>query len=173
MAVLELRIYGDPVLREHAAPIGEVDDEVRALAGDMLDTLAEAEGVGLAGPQVGASRRIIIVHPAPESGDDREEPRILINPEILSRTGPQVSAEEGCLSIPGIYDSVKRPTKVKVRALQLRGEAVSEVEFEAEGMVARILQHEIDHLDGVLFIDKVGPMRRALLNKRLRELRDE
>jgi peptide deformylase len=99
----------------------------------------------------------------------RDEPRVLVNPEVLERGGPQVTGEEGCLSIPGIYDTVKRPDRVRVRALDLDG---AELRIEAEGMLSRILQHEIDHLDGVLFIDRIGPMRRALLNKRLRELRE-
>ena len=166
MAVREIRLYGDPVLREPAEPIAEIDDEVRALAGDMLDTLAEAEGVGLAGPQVGASRRIIVVHPPPEDGGEREKPRVLINPEVTKKEGPQVVHEEGCLSIPGIYEMVKRPRRVHVRATGLEGH---EFEIEATGWLSRILQHEIDHLDGVLFVDKIGPMKRALLKKRLRE----
>jgi peptide deformylase len=92
---------------------------------------------------------------------------VLVNPEVVDRGGPQVGAEEGCLSIPGIYDTVKRPDRVRVRALDLDGR---DVEVDAEGMLSRILQHEIDHLDGVLFVDRVGPMRRALLGRRLREL---
>jgi peptide deformylase len=164
---LDIRLYGDPVLRERAEPIPEVDDEVRRLAADMMETLAQADGVGLAGPQVGERRRIIVVHPPPPAEDEvREKPRVLVNPEVLERGGPQESAEEGCLSIPGIYDQVKRPRRVKVRALDLDGNAI---EIEEEGITSRILQHEIDHLDGVLFVDRIGPMRRALLKKRLRE----
>ena len=170
MAHLEIRLYGDPVLREKAAPVAEVDDSVRALAADMLETLEQADGVGLAGPQVGRKERIIIVHPPPTHPDEvRDEPRILVNPEVLEKGGPAESAEEGCLSIPGIYETVKRPRRVRVRALDLDG---SGIEIEAEGILSRILQHEIDHLDGVLFIDRVGPMRRALLKKRLREFLD-
>jgi peptide deformylase len=167
--VRPIRIWGDPVLREKARPIDSIDDEVRRLAEDMLETLADAEGVGLAGPQVGASRRIIIVHPAPRDGEPREEARVLLNPDVVERGGPQVGAEEGCLSIPGIYETVKRPERVRVRALDLEGKSV---EIDASGIVARILQHEIDHLDGVLFVDRVGPMRRALLRRRLRELQE-
>ncbi|MGQ0723345.1 MAG: peptide deformylase [Candidatus Eiseniibacteriota bacterium] len=167
MAVRPIRIYGDPVLREKARPVERVDAEVRRLAEDLLETLADAEGVGLAAPQVGASQRIIVVHPAGEDGQPREPPRVLVNPDVVDRGGAQVGAEEGCLSIPGIYDTVKRPDRVRVRALDLDGH---EVEIDADGMLARILQHEIDHLDGVLFIDRVGPMRRALLGRRLREL---
>ncbi|HMB71027.1 MAG TPA: peptide deformylase [bacterium] len=165
MAVLEIRVYGDPVLREKAESVQEVDEEVRALAADMLDTVLDAEGVGLAGPQVGAPLRIIVVHPPPGDGGEREAPTVYLNPRIVSRTGPRESAEEGCLSIPGIYETVKRPRAVRVRARDLDGETI---EFDADGMLARIFQHEIDHLDGVLFIDRIGPMRRALLKKQLR-----
>lgn len=172
MALREIRIYGDPVLRQKATAIEEMDDEVRTLAADMLETLADAEGVGLAGPQVGVRRRIIVVHPPPASDDspEREPARVYVNPEVVSSSGPQESAEEGCLSIPGVYEVVKRPRNVKVRALDLEGERV---EIEVEGMLSRIIQHEIDHLDGVLFVDRIGPMRRALLKKQLRAFLDE
>jgi peptide deformylase len=170
VALLPIRIYGDPVLRRKAAPVEKIDDGIRRLAADMLETLADAEGVGLAGPQVGESRRLIVVHPPAGRGEEREEPRVLVNPEVVETDGPQVSGEEGCLSIPGIYEDVKRKERVRVKALDLGG---GEVELTADGWAARILQHEIDHLDGVLFIDRVGPMRRALLRKRLRELQEE
>jgi len=141
---------------------------VRSLARDMLDTLVEAEGVGLAGPQVGEERRIIVVHPpAPGRDEVREEPAVFLNPEVVETRGPTVAEEEGCLSIPGIYAMVNRSSRVRVRALNLEGE---EIELEADGMLARILLHEIDHLDGVLFIDRIGPMRRALLKRQLKEM---
>jgi len=168
--VRKIRIYGDPVLREKAAPIGAVDGGVRDLAADLLDTLAAADGVGLAAPQIGESRRILVVHPPPE-GDagDRPEPSVWVNPEIVERGGGEELAEEGCLSIPGLYEDVKRSRRIRVRAQDLDGRAV---DATAEGIVARILQHEIDHLDGVLFVDRVGPLRRALLKKRLQALRE-
>jgi len=169
VAVLPIRIYGDPVLRKKAAPVADIDDEVRRLAADMLETLADAEGVGLAGPQVGESRRLIVVHPPAGRGEDRQEPRVLVNPQVVQAEGPQVSGEEGCLSIPGIYEDVKRKERVRVKAVDLDGD---DVELDADGWNARILQHEIDHLDGVLFVDRIGPMRRALLKKRLRELQE-
>jgi peptide deformylase len=166
VSVLKIRTYGDPVLREKAAPIAEIDDDVRALAADMLDTVADAEGVGLAGPQIGVSRRIIVVHPPPPlEGGERGAPTVYVNPEILSKGGPQESAEEGCLSIPGVYEQVKRPRQVSVKAQGLDGK---EIRVDVEGIHGRILQHEIDHLDGVLFVDRIGPMRRALLKKQLR-----
>ena len=169
MAIREIRTYGDPVLREKAEPIDAIDDEVRTLAADMLETVREAEGVGLAGPQIGVSQRIIVVHPPPADGGDRGEPEVYVNPEIVAKSGPQETAEEGCLSIPGIYESVKRPRNVTVAALDLDG---NETRVDAEGIHGRILQHEIDHLDGVLFVDRIGPMRRALLKKQLRAFLD-
>ncbi len=170
MAVREIRVYGDPALREKALPIGPVDDDVRTLAADMLDTLAEAEGVGLAGPQIGVARRIVVVHPPPEDDGTRPDPVVYLDPVVIQKTGPQVAGEEGCLSIPGIYETVKRPKKVRVRARSLDDEPL---EFEAEGMLGRIFQHEIDHLDGVLFVDRIGPMRRALLKKQLKAFLEE
>jgi peptide deformylase len=165
VAIRPIRIYGDPVLREKAEPIEDIDDGVREIARDMLETLADVDGVGLAAPQVGVPRRIIVVHPpAPERDEVREEPRVLLNPEILEKGSGSVAAEEGCLSLPGLYETVKRPDRVRVRARALSGE---DVEIAADGMAARILQHEIDHLEGVLFIDRIGPMRRALLRKKL------
>jgi peptide deformylase len=168
--VQKIRVYGDPVLREKAKAVGTTDAEVRRLAADLLDTLASADGVGLAAPQIGDSRRVIAIHPPPDADTgDRPAPRVLVNPEITERGGGDESAEEGCLSIPGVYEIVKRPLRVRWRARDLDGREVDE---SAEGIVARILQHEIDHLDGVLFVDRVGPLRRALLKKRLRAFLD-
>ena len=164
--VRKIRVYGDPVLREKARPAGAPDAELRKLARDLLDTLDSADGVGLAAPQIGVSRRVIAVHPPPDEDGVREEPRIYVDPEVVECSGGEEGAEEGCLSIPGVYEVVKRPRQVLVRATDLNGEPF---ETRAAGIVARILQHEIDHLDGVLFVDRVGPMRRALLKRRLRE----
>jgi peptide deformylase len=165
--VRKIHLYGDPVLREKSAPVGPVDADVRALASDLLDTLTAADGVGLAAPQIGVLRRVLAVHPPPDESGAREEPRIYVDPVVLERSAEQESAEEGCLSIPGVYEQVRRPREVLVRARDLDG---TSFEVRVDGIVARILQHEIDHLDGVLFVDRVGPMRRALLKRRLREL---
>jgi len=165
MALRSIRLYGDPALREKAERVEEIDDEVREIARDMLETLEDADGVGLAGPQVAIARRIIVVHPpAPDRDEVREPARILVNPEIVEKAGPVTGAEEGCLSVPGIYETVKRPERVRVQALDLDGR---DIHLEANGILSRILQHEIDHLDGVLFVDRIGPMRRALLKKKL------
>jgi peptide deformylase len=160
-------LLGDPVLRKRAEPVEDFGRDLRALAQDLLDTLEKAEGVGLAAPQIGVSRRVLVVAPPEEPDTPRSSPRIYVNPEVLESEGTPVSAEEGCLSIPGIYEVVKRPGRVRIRSIDLEARPSEEW---VEGIEARILQHEIDHLDGVLFIDKIGPMRRALLQKKLRAL---
>lgn len=165
MAIQKIRLLGDPILRRETERVDRIDDDVKALVQDLLDTLAKADGVGLAAPQIGVSRRIAVVAPPGEEEKVAAAPRVFVNPVILEKSGAVVSAEEGCLSIPGVYEVVKRPTRIRVRSAGLDG-AESEETFE--GITARILQHEIDHLEGVLFIDKIGPMRRALLKKKLR-----
>jgi peptide deformylase len=157
--VLEIRLLGDPVLRERAVEIEAVDDDVRRLAEAMMATMYEAEGVGLAAPQVGVSRRIIVVDPR-EPGI---EPTALVNPRLVAEGPDRERAEEGCLSIPGVRDVVERAVAVTVDALDLEGRPVR---IEAEGLHARVLQHEIDHLDGILFFDRLSPLKRRLLLKR-------
>ena len=156
MARLEVRILGDPVLRQKADQVTTITDEQRQLIRDMFDTMYAEEGVGLAAPQVGVSQRIIVVDPH----EDGIEPFALINPEILEASKETEKGEEGCLSIPGLRDLVERSKSVRVRGLSPEGE---QREFAAEDLVARILQHEIDHVDGVLFIDRVSPLKRKLL----------
>ena len=166
MAIREIRLLGDPVLRERAQPIAAIDEEVRSLARDLEETLAKADGVGLAAPQIGVARRILIVAPPPLNEDEPPPPqRFYLNPEVVESFGSPAAAEEGCLSIPGIFEAVKRPPRVRIRAMDLEGRELDET---VEGIHARILQHEIDHLNGILFIDRIGPMRRALLKKKLR-----
>ncbi|HET9886877.1 MAG TPA: peptide deformylase [bacterium] len=166
MAIREIRLLGDPVLRERATAIEAIDEEVRQLARDLEDTLAKADGVGLAAPQIGVGRRILLAAPPPANEGDPPPPsRIYVNPEVVESFGPAAAAEEGCLSIPGIYEVVKRPPRVRIKAIDLEGREIDEI---LEGIPARILQHEIDHLNGVLFIDRIGPMRRALLKNKLR-----
>lgn len=157
--VLEIRFLGDPVLRERAAEIDAVDDEVRRLARDMFDAMYEAEGVGLAAPQVGITRRLIVVDPR----EPDVPPRALVNPRVVTADARTDRAEEGCLSIPSVRDVVERPATVTVEGLDLEGRPVR---LEAEGLHARVLQHEIDHLDGVLFIDRLSPLKRRLALKR-------
>ncbi|HUH12717.1 MAG TPA: peptide deformylase [Longimicrobiales bacterium] len=166
MAVREIRLLGDPVLREPAVPVEAVDDELRALVADMMETMYDAEGVGLAAPQIGISRRIIVVD-THQAGD---EAFALVNPRVVESAGGPEKFEEGCLSIPGLAELVERPTRVVVEALTPAGESLR---MEAEGFLARVLQHEVDHLDGVLFIDRLSPLKRRLLLKRWKKLEEE
>lgn len=144
MAIRNIRKDGDEVLRKISKKVDKIDDKILTLLKDMADTLYEAEGVGLAAPQVGILKRIVVI----DVGEGLIE---LINPEIIEATGEQLEAE-GCLSIPGVFGEVKRPAKVRVRALNSKEETV---EYEGEELLARAFCHEIDHLDGILFKDKV------------------
>jgi peptide deformylase len=160
MAALPIRLYGDPVLREECAPVVEIDGDVHKLIADLVDSVVEAEGLGLAAPQIGVPRRVIVVMEEP---GEKARYLALINPEIVSACGEE-TAEEGCLSIPGIYEKIKRPLSVVVSGLDERGEKIT---MEATGMMARAFCHEIDHLDGVMFVDKVGMVRKGLLKGKL------
>lgn len=144
MAIREIRKKGDEILRKICKPVTEVNKKVKELLDDMLDTMYEADGVGLAAPQVGILKRIVVI-------DVGDGPVVLINPEKLEESGEQLHAE-GCLSIPGIYGEVKRPERVLVKALDRDGK---EQRIEATGMLAIAMCHEIDHLDGILFEDRV------------------
>jgi peptide deformylase len=152
MAVLQIRVNDDPVLRQKAKRITAIDDRVRQLAHDMVETMRAANGIGLAAPQVGVLLRLIVVE-IPEERDEGQKYQftVLVNPEIVKATGEQVGPE-GCLSLPGLVGDVRRAAKVVVKGLDLRGK---EVRVKAQGLFARALQHEIDHLDGILFIDRV------------------
>jgi len=166
--VLQIRLYGDPVLRQKALPVETISGSEKELADSMLATLyAIPNGVGLAAPQVGVSKRLVVIDVNREDLDSK--PLMLINPKIQSLEG-EIVDEEACLSIPDVTADVKRAEKVTVSALNLDGESVS---IEGEGFFARVLQHEIDHLDGVLFIDHVGGLKRQLLRKKLRHLQQQ
>ncbi len=165
--IREILQYGSKVLRRKALPVTSVDAEVNGLVEDLFDTLAEADGVGLAAPQIGVSRRVIVVD---ISGAEALQPPVaLINPVVEAGPGTAI-AEEGCLSIPEVYGEVSRPTEVTISALDHEG---CPVEFPAEGFFARVLQHEIDHLDGRLFIDHLPPLKRQLLRGALKRIRKE
>ncbi len=157
MSILDIRVLGDPVLRVVTAPITEVTDAHRRLIDDMFDTMYHARGIGLAAPQVGRTERLAIV-------DVDDDPFVLINPEIVVVDGKKAKGEEGCLSIPDIYADVERPPSVTVRALDRDGQPF---EREASGLLARCLQHEIDHLDGVLFVDHLSALKRNMILRRL------
>lgn len=158
MAVLPIRIYPDPVLREPAGEVADVDASVRKLIRDMRETMHAAPGIGLAAPQVGVQRRVLVY-------ELEEEFRALVNPQILSREGEDTD-DEGCLSIPGLTYPVTRAERIRVRGLDEDG---AEVFVEASELEARVIQHEVDHLDGVLFIDRLAPELRREALRTLRE----
>jgi peptide deformylase len=166
MPRLEVRILGDPVLRQKAELVTAITPELRRLIADMFDTMYAEEGVGLAAPQVGISDRVIVVDPH----DDETQPFALINPEILDASKETEKNEEGCLSIPGVRDMVERSIRVRVRGLSENGEVK---EFDAEGLLSRILQHEVDHLNGILFFDRVGPLKRKMLLAKWQKVKPE
>ncbi len=147
--MLQVCCYPDPVLRLVAKPVEVIDDNLRALAAEMIESMYEENGVGLAAPQIGKSIRMVVIDTTPEE----RNPMVLINPEIISKSKKKVSAEEGCLSLPGLSASISRPEQVTVEAQDLEG---NEIEIEGDGLLARALQHEIDHLNGILFIDKAS-----------------
>ena len=147
MALREVRKEGDPVLRKECRPLKEMNDRTRQLIDDMFDTMYEAQGVGLAAPQVGILKQIVVI----DVGMEEPEPLVLINPEILEMNG-ECTDYEGCLSVPGYQGQVSRAEQVKVRALDPE---MKEFELTADGLLARCIQHETDHLHGVLYIDKV------------------
>lgn len=164
MAIRPIRIYPDPVLREKCPPVERFDDELRALAADMVETMHDAPGVGLAAPQVGEELRLAVVDLS--VGKDPEELLVLVNPEVLEEEG-EATEVEGCLSLPEITDKVDRAHRIVVRAQDLAGDAF---EVEAEDWYARAILHEIDHLNGVLFVDRLRGLRRERARRQLRRL---
>jgi peptide deformylase len=164
LAILPIRLYPDPVLRARCREVTAFDDRLRKLASDMVETTHAAPGVGLAAPQVGVELRLAVVDVS--VGQDPSQLHVLVNPEIVRQEG-LITEVEGCLSIPGINDKVDRPEKVAVRALDVEGRPC---EIEGEGWFARALCHEIDHLNGVLFIDHLRGLRRERVRRQLRKL---
>ncbi|HUF15945.1 MAG TPA: peptide deformylase [Acidimicrobiia bacterium] len=160
MAIYPIRIFGDPVLRLETKPIADIDSAVLTLAKDMIETMYDAPGVGLAANQIGIARRIAVFDAQDELG-----PRVMINPEVMETAG-EVELEEGCLSVPGYWWEITRPAFARVKALDLDG---NEVEYAGDGLLGRVLQHETDHLLGGLLIDCLGRPERK---KALRDLRD-
>ncbi|MGH9621660.1 MAG: peptide deformylase [Bryobacteraceae bacterium] len=157
--------YGEPVLERPADPVAEFDTaEMRELIADMWETMYAAKGVGLAAPQIGLSKRISVIDTS--VGEDESKKIVIVNPEILSREGAQ-TGEEGCLSIPGFRDQVKRASKVTVQAQNEHGETV---EIAGEELLARALQHEIDHLNGVLFLNHLSPLKRDLIRRKIKKM---
>ncbi len=167
MADLRLRKYGSDVLRQVAQPVEEITDEIRQIAEYMLEAMYDSDGVGLAAPQIGISKRIVVIDVNPY--DPSCDPIALINPEIVEQTG-QEDAEEGCLSVPDVHGEIKRAEKVTIEALTLDGK---KVRIEATDLFARAIQHEIDHLNGILFVDHLGRLKQQLIKKQLRKIEKE
>jgi peptide deformylase len=167
MAIRDIVLLGDPVLRKPAAEVEAFDEELQGLVSDMFATMAVADGIGLAAPQIGISKRILVVDVRRLAGEDARA--ALVNPRVVEASDETEREVEGCLSIPGVSDVVSRPARVVVEGRTPSGEPVR---IEAEGMYGRALQHEIDHLDGVLFIDHLSPLKRKMLLKKYRKLRE-
>lgn len=160
MAVLKVRTYGDPVLRKRAKPVEEVTPQIRAVIADMVETMYDEVGIGLAAPQVGVSLRLMVV-----GHDDSRQAKALINP-VITEQGGSITAEEGCLSLPGIFAPVTRAEWVKLEAQDPDGTPVA---ITARGLRARVFQHEMDHLDGVLFIDRLDAVTRDRIKRRIKK----
>lgn len=162
MALLPILRFPDPRLHKVAAPVQEVDDRIRQLVRDMADTMYDAPGVGLAATQVDVHERVIVIDVS-ENGD---ELRVLINPEILWKSDELQVYEEGCLSVPGIYDQVERAARIRVKALNEKGETY---EFDAEGLLAVCVQHEMDHLLGKVFVEYLSPLKQNRIRNKMRK----
>lgn len=160
MAVLPILEFPDPRLRTVAKPIAAVDDSVRKLADDLVETMYDASGIGLAATQVNVHRRILVM----DVSEERDAPQVFINPEISVIDAELGGYDEGCLSVPGYYEEIRRPRKIRVAALNRDGEAF---EQELDGLAAVCLQHEIDHLDGKLFVDYISPLKRQRIRSKL------
>jgi len=161
MTQLNILEFPDPRLRRVAQPVEEVTDYERTLAADMLETMYAARGIGLAATQVNQSIRMLVL----DLSETKNEPKVFINPEIIDRQGAQI-CEEGCLSVPGIHADVERAEEIRVRALGLDGEPF---EIDANGLLAVCIQHEIDHLDGKVFVDYLSPLKRRMVEKKLKK----
>lgn len=163
MAILNILHFPDPRLRTRAAPVGRIDETVRRLVDDMFETMYDAPGIGLAATQVDVHRRVIVI----DVSEEKDQPLVLINPEIMLKDGIE-QMDEGCLSVPGIYETVERAERVRVRALDRAGEPF---ELETEGLLAVCIQHEMDHLEGKLFVDYLSVMKRERIKRKLEKLR--
>ena len=159
MAILDILHFPDARLRNKAKPVSQVDDSVRRLIDDMFETMYEAPGIGLAAVQVNDARRVIVV----DTSEDRSAPLALVNPEIIEKHGEE-EMDEGCLSVPGVYETVQRADRIRVRAINRDGERI---EMDVDGLLAVCIQHEIDHLDGKLFVDYLSNLKRQRIRKKL------
>ena len=166
MAVREIKKYPDPVLKKRTSPVDAIDDDLCRLIDDMVETMHAAPGVGLAANQVGVPVQVAVIDIGGHEEEGKKHPLVvLINPEIVSQDG-SIVAEEGCLSVPDFTEKVKRAARVKVRA---RDRAGKTFELEADGLLAKALQHEIDHLNGILFIDRLSPIKKSIFRRKLKK----
>jgi peptide deformylase len=173
MAIRRIIEVPDPLLRQKSTPVEKVDDEVRALIADMFETMYDAPGIGLAAIQVGVPKRVLVIdlqEPKKEGGEPVRDPHVFINPEILEHSDEDVPYTEGCLSVPDQYAEVDRPDRIKARWLDENGKKHEEV---IEGLLATCLQHEMDHLEGILFIDHLSRLKREMILKKLAKQRKE
>ena len=161
MALLTILAFPDDRLRKKASPVEVFDDSLKQLVGDMLETMYNAPGIGLAATQVNVHKRVIVI----DISEEKNSAVCLINPEIIEKRGVE-EMEEGCLSVPGVFEKVRRAQGVRVRALDLEGNTT---EFDAEGLLAVCIQHEIDHLEGHLFVDRLSPLKRQLVRKKIKK----
>jgi peptide deformylase len=165
MALLQILEFPDPRLRTKAQPVTQVDASLRKLVDDMFETMYSAPGIGLAATQVNVPKRLLVI----DISDRRDRPLVLINPDVVAREGVE-ETEEGCLSVPGVFDKVTRAEKILVRALDRDGKPF---ELEADGLLAVCIQHEIDHLDGKLFVDYLSELKRTRIRKKLEKERKD
>lgn len=160
MALLPILSYPDPRLHTVAKPVAVVDERIRALAADMLETMYDSKGVGLAATQVNVHERMLVL----DVSEERNQPQVLINPELVWASEDRVKNEEGCLSVPGIFDGVERPSRVKVQALNEQGESIT---IEADGLLSICIQHEMDHLMGKVFVEYLSVLKRMRIKSKL------
>jgi peptide deformylase len=160
MAILEILEFPDPRLRTIAKPVNDINDDIRTLAEDMLETMYAAPGVGLAATQVNHHKRLVVI----DVSEEKNQPLVFINPQITTLPGGTVDYDEGCLSVPGFYESVTRAENILVKALDIKGEAF---ELSPQGLLAVCIQHEVDHLNGKLFVDYISALKRQRIRKKL------
>lgn len=168
MSKRKIIIEPDPILREKSSPLEKVDNELRKLMDDMLETMYSAPGIGLAAVQVGILKRLIVIDISKE--DEKKNPIFFVNPEIIYQSSKMSTYEEGCLSLPGFYAEVERPTECHINYLDYNGKRKK---LEADGLLATCIQHEVDHLNGVLFIDHISKLKRDMIIKKLRKNKKE
>lgn len=164
MAILNIFKFPDPIIKKVSEPITEINEEIRSLVSDMAETMYKAPGIGLAAPQIGVLKRLAVIDISKD--DEPKNLIVLINPEIIEQKG-EVEEEEGCLCVPGVYANVRRSEITRIRATNENGE---EFEMTGEGLLSRAFQHEIDHLNGILFIDRVSPLKKSFVMKKIKNL---